>query len=624
MARWTEQNRAPVDALIDHWRTTCLIEDSSLRDTESVWTKENVENLMQEFVDNPLVDDTKFIQKLELQLKDQPGDAVRLMAENIAVYQAFAVTAVGTDRKRELIQQVLAFCGDTLEQDGPIWTGMSGGIGGPGQGFNSFRPYLLMYLIRFAQALKAEASEARRTLVASDADPWAFKRWLDECLGEPKQGAQTMRNILLHLLFPDTFERIAVDEDKAQVVATLRGVVDGLAEDEDTDVALFQIRQTLAQLLPNGTAGCNGEIDFYYSPLREGWDPEDTRGGRSSVRSMSHLTALEHKRQIVLYGPPGTGKTFEAKRLAERLIRRVAMRRWTPTGYLQNEEALRAVLDKQIERRQLHPAYTYEDFIGGLRLTASGTEPVRGHLLQLVDKIRAREQEQDGLAALPWVLILDELNRADLSRLLGEVFSALDDRGTEIELSAAGSGDWGPFSLPGDLYIIGTMNLIDQSVEQLDFALRRRFLWLLSDFQAKVIPPVVKDKWEALAVDNKHLTRHAWEHLRPDVDLLTTRAVGLNAQITESKLLGPQYRIGHTYFFDIAGFIARDPRLLNRGAQQGHYLWNKAGEPWPPLLDLWAFSLAPLLEEYMAGAMPQTRDKELKLFREAFCARAVR
>lgn len=625
MARWTEQNGEPVNKLVDDWRDKCLIADGSLRDTGAVWTPKNIAALVTAFVENPLEDNSKFIAKLELQIKDESPDVIRLMAETIAMYQAFAVTAVGTHRKRELINEVLAFCGDELEPSGVLWDGMSGGIGGPGQGFNSFRPYLLMYLIRFAEQLKKLGPQERIALLKGPGEqtPWSFKEWLDEHLDEPKEGAQTMRNILLHLLFPDSFERIAVDEDKAQVVAKLGGVVDGLAA--DPDIALFQIRTRLAELLPGGTKGGGGQTDFYYSPLREAWDPEDSRRGRQSVRHQSHLTALEFKKQVVLYGPPGTGKTYEAKQLAEQLIRRKAMERWTPTVYLQQEDKVKALVKSQVQRRQLHPAYTYEDFIGGLRLTKDGTEPAKGHLLQLVDRIRETETAADGLPALPWVLILDEINRSDLTRLLGEVFSALDDRAAEIELSAAGSEAWGPFSFPEDLYVIGTMNLIDQSVEQLDFALRRRFLWLLSDFRADVIAPVVEEKWDALRHDPKraHLKRHGWDYLAPDIELLAQRATALNEQITASDHLGEQYRVGHTYFFDVAGFVARDPRLFKTGSHRGHYLWSSSGTPWPALLDLWDYSLAPLLEEYLAGVSRLARVKELETFRAAFCAPAT-
>jgi 5-methylcytosine-specific restriction protein B len=501
------------------------VEDGSLLFPESIWTAANIDLLIEHFVENPLEDDDDFVSKLKRQLGDQPREVVRLMAETIAVYLAFAVTAVGPARKRELIGDVLAFKGDDLAADSDVAKAMDGGIGGPGQGYNSYRPFLLMYLVRFARALKALDSSQRADLVAAGADPWAFREWLDSVVPDPKEGAQTMRNILLHLLFPDSFERIAVPEDKAQIVNALGALVEGLDEDEDLDRALFAIRGRLEELMPDGQRSIGGEIDFYYTPLRESWDPDEARGERRSDRGLSSLAALQYKQQVVLYGPPGTGKTCEAKQLAEQLIRREALRRWGPVKYLSSEARVREVIAAQIRRRQLHPAYSYEDFIAGLRLTPEGTVPVKGHLLQLIDEIEQAGENSPDPSPLPWVLILDELNRADLSRLLGEVFSALDDRGAAIELSAAGTEEWPPLRLPSDLFVIGTMNLIDQSVEQLDFALRRRFFWLLAGFREDLIVPVVEQRWRALDLSQlPWLSRHGWEHMHDDVERLAARS----------------------------------------------------------------------------------------------------
>ena len=92
--------------LIDRWRTECLVEDGSLLFPESIWTAANVDLLIEHFVENPLEDDDDFVSKLKRQLGDQPREVVRLMAETIAVYLAFAVTAVGPARKRELIPEL--------------------------------------------------------------------------------------------------------------------------------------------------------------------------------------------------------------------------------------------------------------------------------------------------------------------------------------------------------------------------------------------------------------------------------------------------------------------------------------------------------------------------------------
>jgi 5-methylcytosine-specific restriction protein B len=251
--------------------------------------------------------------------------------------------------------------------------------------------------------------------------------------------------------------------------------------------------------MPDGQPTIGGAVDFYETPLYEAWDPtEDDRSGDAG--GISHLGALEHKRQVVLYGPPGTGKTYEAKDLARRLICHQALVRWRAVGFLQHRDRVEELADLQIRRLQLHMSYSYEDFIWGMRVGAGGaTIPQEGYLLKLVAEIdEANAQAPDGLQPLPWVLILDEVNRVDLSRLLGEAFSTLEDRDAAVDLPMLGEdGERRTLRLPRDLYVIATMNLIDQSVEQLDFALRRRFLWLQSGFRGDVIAPVVRSAGSA-------------------------------------------------------------------------------------------------------------------------------
>ena len=107
--------------------------------------------------------------------------------------------------------------------------------------------------------------------------------------------------------------------------------------------------------------------------------------------------------------------------------------------------------------------------------------------------------EMKGTKCQSRVLILDEMNRTDLSRMLGECFSLLEDRNQTIELPARnGDGASMKLRIPDDLYVIGTMNLIDQSIEQIDFALRRRFLWLLCPFDAEALVGAAEFKWQVL------------------------------------------------------------------------------------------------------------------------------
>jgi 5-methylcytosine-specific restriction enzyme B len=308
----------------------------------------------------------------------------------------------------------------------------------------------------------------------------------------------------------------------------------------------------------------------------------------------------------VLFGPPGTSKTYEAKQLAAQVIRRAALRSWGPAEYFQRQERVEELVSKHVRRLQLHPAYSYEEFIRGQRLRDGNVAFEDGYLLRLSDELEA-ETVPEGESALPWVLILDELNRADLSRVFGEAFSVLEDRNQKIDLPGTEPGQPArSIVLPERLYVIGTMNLIDQSLEQIDFALRRRFLWRRVGFDRTRLIEVLRELWEKTGMQ----LRYAWERLQDEMELFTERAEQLNEQIAASSLLGRDYEIGHTYFFDVIGLLAKAEHLHRRHAAH-QFLWNSKGEARVSTRDLWRMSLEPLLDQYLQGVDPDSRSAEL-------------
>jgi 5-methylcytosine-specific restriction enzyme B len=118
-----------------------------------------------------------------------------------------------------------------------------------------------------------------------------------------------------------------------------------------------------------------------------------------------------------------------------------------------------------------------------------------------------------------------------------------------------------PFSLPGEpiarlqlpehLFVIGTMNPIDQSLEQIDFALRRRFLWQRSSFDSARLAEVLPELWQ----ETETRARYGWDRMGEEMQLFIKRASLLNEQIAASPLLGRDYEIGHTYFFRVVGLL---------------------------------------------------------------------
>ncbi|MBD2210099.1 AAA family ATPase [Nostoc linckia FACHB-104] len=160
------------------------------------------------------------------------------------------------------------------------------------------------------------------------------------------------------------------------------------------------------------------------------------------------LRAINRKKQVVLYGSPGSGKTYIAEHLAKHLI-------GGGDGFL--------------ELVQFHPAYTYEDFIQGIRPQSEDgklTYPlVPGRFLEFCKKA---EFCQDTC-----VLIIDEINRANLAQVFGELMYLLEYRDKEIPLAGGNS-----FRIPTNVRIIGTMNTADRSIALIDHALRRRFAFI--------------------------------------------------------------------------------------------------------------------------------------------------
>ena len=159
---------------------------------------------------------------------------------------------------------------------------------------------------------------------------------------------------------------------------------------------------------------------------------------------------LWEKKQIVLYGPPGTGKTW----LAEKLAR-----------HLTDEGAVRLV--------QFHPSYTYEDFFEGFRPEAGGSGTLT-FTLRPGPFRRFAEAAEDNKST-PYILIIDEINRANLAKVFGELYYLLEYRNKSISLQYSPERE---FTLPPNLFIIGTMNTADRSIARLDTAMRRRFAFV--------------------------------------------------------------------------------------------------------------------------------------------------
>lgn len=212
---------------------------------------------------------------------------------------------------------------------------------------------------------------------------------------------------------------------------------------------------------------------------------------------------LEAKYNVILQGAPGVGKTFAAKRLAYSIMG-------------QKDTSRVAMV-------QFHQSYSYEDFIQGYRPSKEGFELENGAFYKF-----CKEAEEDN--ERPYFFIIDEINRGNLSKILGELMMLIekDKRGEKIKLLY--SNEW--FTVPQNVRIIGMMNTADRSLALMDYALRRRFAFF--DF--------------APAFSSEGFKNYLAEKNSPKLESLITVVESLNNTISSDESLGDGFRIGHSYF----------------------------------------------------------------------------
>ncbi len=186
------------------------------------------------------------------------------------------------------------------------------------------------------------------------------------------------------------------------------------------------------------------------------------------VQIMNELiNLLNYKKQVILQGPPGTGKTYTAKNIAEQMISdTVTEDKKKQKENLEKSEQFRLV--------QFHPSYSYEDFVRGITAISKGGQieyETENKVLAKFAKKAKGDQDNN------YILIIDEINRANLPSVLGELIYALEYREEKVESMYAVDKD-AAIVIPDNLYIIGTMNTADRSVGHIDYAIKRRFAFV--------------------------------------------------------------------------------------------------------------------------------------------------
>lgn len=295
-------------------------------------------------------------------------------------------------------------------------------------------------------------------------------------------------------------------------------------------------------------------------------DDNDMPISESEKNALSSL--LENNLQLILTGAPGTGKTFMAWQLAAKMI-----------GCKEDELGS----NSQFKFVQFHPGYDYSDFVIGLKpkLDKESKQVTFEWKDGIFKKFCDAAKEDSGKN---YVMVIDEINRADLSRVFGELFFCLEEtyRGKEITLPNETDSEQdktgnNKFTIPKNVYIIGTMNDIDRSVESMDFALRRRFAW----HEVKA-----EDTGEEIigTADVSDVVR--------DVSAQKMKAV--NDKLKALKF-GEEYKLGGAYF-----------KKIEKYKDNPEKMWES----------LWDNHIAVILREYLRGR--RNADEILKSLKECF------
>jgi 5-methylcytosine-specific restriction endonuclease McrBC GTP-binding regulatory subunit McrB len=256
-----------------------------------------------------------------------------------------------------------------------------------------------------------------------------------------------------------------------------------------------------------------------------GWQPE--------LLSNIVESLMDESPQVILAGPPGTGKTWIARKIA-----RYVLAERTGRNYLEVPDGAASLV-------QFHPSYGYEEFVEGLHPVPRDGVVAFEPRLGVLGKLASEATNED-----PKVLIIDEINRANLPRVFGELMFLLEYRDQTIKLQYGGD-----FLLPRDLYLIGTMNTADRSIRSIDLALRRRFDFIEIPADPGLLANFYRER-------ENELSEKLWHGL-----------AALNTQL-ESDLGNRHLSVGHTYFMKGSGMSRRK---LDR---------------------IWSLQVKPLIEDY--------------------------
>lgn len=528
-----------------------------LDSNETILTPESIKYLVDNFVNNGYGGKDSSEIKFKHQLTIDPlhpveNETVKNNAIEVLAHCIWLWRLVPSNGKKKTtidnIKEILEWIPykNINLNDNPFFSAKIKGIAKTGTYYNTNKPFEIAYIINI---LKFRINEKKYTnddfinyLIKTDGKgkvtikgdydlKYGIKIKDEKATEQGVTKSAAIFHALLHFFEPEKYEAIISNEHKKKIVEVFQDLV---CKDEknsfepETDWNIYCIKENL------GGEDFEGIYFFYQDNIRKLWDSD----------------SIDVNKNIIYYGVPGTGKTY---------------------GVL---EALKNQENIEYKFIQFHPSYGYEDFIEGIKPVKSKDRDIKLELVNgefkkmCVDAFKELEKaKQEEKEPKKFYFIADEINRAELSRVFGELLvcieedkrlkltednkveglliktqysSMWEDKHIVVHINASNEiiedGE-GYFGVPENIYFIGTMNDVDRSIESFDLALRRRFIWIKKEINYKVIKDIFNEDYKK-------------------------SCKSLNDEI--SKIVGKNYQLGHSYFLKVVPINKQIPNISKK------------------------------------------------------------